>query len=130
MNDIQQFMAQDHRDCDENFVQFENAIVTKDWPCLSDFWKNFSKRLLAHFDMEESILFPAFEQATQMSGGPTAVMRGQHDQMRLMLQEIDHAIDSEDDATCEGGCRDPDDHDATTQHDGGAGTVPDGGSTP
>jgi len=42
--------------------------------------------------IEEQVLFPAFEQASGISGGPTRVMREEHQQMLAMLDEIASAI--------------------------------------
>ncbi|MDC0358952.1 hemerythrin domain-containing protein, partial [Oligoflexia bacterium] len=48
---------------------------------------NFAMR--RHFAMEEEVLFPAFENASGMSqGGPTFVMRMEHDQMRGVLDQM------------------------------------------
>ena len=44
--------------------------------------------MLHHFDVEENVLFPAFEQATGMSMGPTAMMRAEHAQMRDLLHNM------------------------------------------
>ena len=43
----------------------------------------------AHLEMEEQVLFPAFDAAAGMSGGgPTMVMRSEHDQMRDVLRRM------------------------------------------
>ena len=52
--------------------------------------------LNAHFDAEESTLFPAFEQATGMTQGPTAVMRSEHRNMRDTLAALQYALDKQD----------------------------------
>ncbi len=41
-------------------------------------------------------MFPAFEQATGMTSGPTAVMRMEHEQMRGLLDQIAAAIPAGD----------------------------------
>ena len=38
--------------------------------------------------MEEEVVFPAFEQTTGMTGGPTAIMRMEHTQMRGILDQM------------------------------------------
>ena len=38
------------------------------------------------------MLFPAFEAATGMSGGPTQIMRMEHAQMRDLLAQMDAAL--------------------------------------
>ena len=49
-----------------------------------------------HFQMEEEVLFPAFEAATGMTGGPTQVMRGEHDQMRALLEQLAEGVSAQD----------------------------------
>ena len=44
--------------------------------------------MLHHFEVEENVLFPAFEQATGMTMGPTAMMRAEHAQMRDLLHNM------------------------------------------
>ncbi len=50
-----------------------------------------------HIDLEEQVLFPAFERATGMSGGgPTFVMRGDHVEIRRLMREVEAALESAD----------------------------------
>ena len=49
-----------------------------------------------HFDMEEHVLFPALEEATGMTMGPTRVMRMEHEQMRGLLSRMATAASSAD----------------------------------
>lgn len=85
-------MSNDHKVCDDAFIEFENIISQKDWPLLKTRWNNFCQKLLSHFEMEEQVLFPAFETATGMTSGPTAVMRSEHQQMRTLVGEIEQAL--------------------------------------
>jgi hemerythrin-like domain-containing protein len=48
--------------------------------------------MLHHFGVEESVLFPRFEQSTGMYRGPTQVMRGEHVQMRQLLAAAEAAL--------------------------------------
>ena len=102
MTNIASFMTNDHRACDDAFVEFENMISNQNWSELKSSWDAFSQKTLHHFEMEETVLFPAFEAATGMSSGPTAVMRTEHQQMRSLMQEIEQAIASEDANQCQG----------------------------
>jgi iron-sulfur cluster repair protein YtfE (RIC family) len=45
-----------------------------------------------HFQKEEEVLFPAFEQSTGNTMGPTRVMRLEHQQMREALAEMAGAL--------------------------------------
>jgi hemerythrin-like domain-containing protein len=50
-----------------------------------------------HFAMEEEVLFPAFDAMSGMGGGgPTAMMRMEHQQMRGLLDQIGEAMEAGD----------------------------------
>ncbi len=57
-------------------------MVDGDWEAAARHFSDFEKATGRHFDMEEGVMFPAFESATGMSMGPTEVMRMEHSQMR------------------------------------------------
>jgi hemerythrin-like domain-containing protein len=49
-----------------------------------------------HFAREEQVLFPAFEAATGMTSGPTAVMRMEHRQIEQLMASLQAALDRRD----------------------------------
>ena len=84
-------MANHHKQCDTQFAQAEEAVANGDWQQGSSLWDQFAQELEKHFEREESILFPEFESASGMSGGPTQMMRMEHEQMRTLVEEINKA---------------------------------------
>lgn len=98
MESFNRFMGDDHRACDDLFVDAENAAHAGDWGSCRSAWTRFSAALLHHFTMEETVLFPAFERATGMARGPTEVMRQEHAQMRELLVRLEQALSAEDSA--------------------------------
>ncbi len=92
MTVIANYMAADHRHCDDRYVAAENAVSRGDWAEAAQTWETFKKSLEHHFSLEESLFFPGFEAATGMTMGPTAMMRQEHVQMRGLLSEIDEAV--------------------------------------
>ena len=84
-----EFFTADHRACDTTWAQIEAGEVTAHFP-------QFRTELLHHFAMEEEVLFPAFEQATGMTSGPTAMMRMEHDQMRGLLTQMQTCFEAGD----------------------------------
>lgn len=102
MTNIATFMTKDHRDCDHTFVEFENQLPGRDWSQLDRLWQDFSIHLSSHLAMEEQVMFPAFEQATGIVNGPTAMMRMEHDQMRELIKNMDTALSNEDDQAAQG----------------------------
>lgn len=83
-----------HRHCDDLFADAEAAANSNDWPCCTEAFGRFTTELESHFTAEEQILFPAFEDAMGMSGGPTQVMRMEHGQMRGLLEQMAEALQS------------------------------------
>lgn len=96
MRDIQNFMAADHRQCDEMFSAAEQAVAKRSWaPAMAAFTK-FQKAMLTHFAVEEDLLFPAFEEKTGMRMGPTQVMRSEHVQIRELMDAMHAALQAQD----------------------------------
>ena len=91
MGSIRDFMGDGHRACDELFAAAEEAVAKNDWERARDLSDRFRRATLHHFRMEEDVLFPAFETRTGMSMGPTQVMRGEHVQMRDLMQQMANA---------------------------------------
>ena len=96
MADITHYLTADHTHCDDLFAEAENAVACADWQSGQTHFQAFAAATLRHFAREESVLFPAFEARTGMSHGPTAVMRGEHVEMRETLQAMDQALAKHD----------------------------------
>ena len=96
MNTISSFLTSDHRACDNKFANLENAIASQDWEEAKNQFEKFSLDLTHHFDMEEKVMFPAFEEVTGMTQGPTMVMRMEHSQMRNILDDLKSDIEKKD----------------------------------
>lgn len=81
-----------HKHCDELFADAEDLVRRGEWQKSAAQFARFRGELEAHFESEEQTLFPALESATGMSGGPTQVMRYEHQQMRALLDDIAEAM--------------------------------------
>ena len=91
------FFEQDHRDCDARWVDVEELLDTLDVDAARVAWQKFDAGMRRHIAMEEEVLFPALESAARMGGGgPTAMMRMEHQQMRGLLDQIESAMESGD----------------------------------
>ncbi|MGA9364188.1 MAG: hemerythrin domain-containing protein [Bacteroidota bacterium] len=96
MNEITEFMGNDHTRLDEMFKQFR-ALKNQDLNRARDVFSRFKSGLEKHIVMEESILFPIFELRTGMhSSGPTFVMRMEHREIKDYLQKIQTSISADD----------------------------------
>jgi hemerythrin-like domain-containing protein len=96
MTTIRDFMTEDHRRCDDVFAEVEQAVASGDWGAAVASFSRFHSGVLQHFATEESLLFPAFEQKTGMSMGPTQVMRSEHVQMRELMAAAAESLAAKD----------------------------------
>jgi len=91
------YFTEDHQRCDLLWSRVEAAADDGDEARAAQAFAVFAEAMERHFRMEEEVLFPAFEAATGMSGGgPTAVMRMEHSQMRHVLTELDEVSERGD----------------------------------
>jgi iron-sulfur cluster repair protein YtfE (RIC family) len=94
---LKAFFQGDHRRCDTLWVQVEDAVDAGDAAGTEKAWSAFEHALRQHLAMEEEVLFPAFETASGMTGGgPTFVMRHEHQQMRGVLDQMAEAVRAND----------------------------------
>jgi iron-sulfur cluster repair protein YtfE (RIC family) len=96
------YMSGDHRKCDEALARAEDAVAGGDWGAAQAAFDAFQAAMERHLALEEDRLFPAFEQATGMSSGPTQVMRIEHEQMRRLFGEMKPAVAARDAAPYHG----------------------------
>ncbi len=93
---ISEFFSAQHRACDTAFEKMEEAISGDDWPLAESLFDELSQDTQQHFSNEEQGLFPLFEEKTGMQAGPTQVMRGEHVELRELLQRIGDAVRGKD----------------------------------
>lgn len=86
-------MANNHHHCDELFAAAEEAVESEQWPRAGEVHSSFIAAMEQHLKAEEELLFPAFEEASGMSMGPTAVMRHEHEQMRELFAQMGQALE-------------------------------------
>lgn len=92
MGRITDFLHQDHVHCDELYLQAERQASDGDVAAAGKSFVAFAEAMDRHFAMEEQVLFPAFEDATGNTAGPTAVMRHEHEQMRGLFADMASAL--------------------------------------
>ncbi len=92
MNTITTYLTNDHKLCDELFANAQSAVETKNWALAKTKFDKFLVAMNWHINIEENLLFPKFEEATGMQGGPTQVMRLEHIEIRKTLDDMLSAI--------------------------------------
>lgn len=93
---ISDYMNKDHRHCDDAWERAEDRATAGDWIGLERDCGTFLREIERHIGIEEKLLFPAFEEETGMTSGPTETMRVEHEQMRGMFALMRAAIQAKD----------------------------------
>ena len=97
MSVLKDFMIDDHRACDEAFANMENAVADEKWDQANKLFEQFASDLNYHFDMEEEVMFVAFESRSGSAHcNPTPVMIMEHTQMRKLLEDMRTALNNRD----------------------------------
>lgn len=90
MQTICEYLAQDHKRCDDLFLRVEVSIAQGDWEQAGKHFQCFYEALLAHVDSEDKIVLPAFEKTVANAAVPLAILRMEHRRIRgiaVRLQE-------------------------------------------
>ena len=93
---ISNYMATHHAFCDELFTNVENLAAQSDWEQLRPVFNEFTAETERHFSREEKILFPHLENVMGSADGPTQVMRLEHEQIRLLTENLKVMIENKD----------------------------------
>ena len=96
MQTINEYMAADHARCDQLYADGEAELLSGSFEKGRENMLAFEAGMRRHFEMEEAILFPALEEATGVTQGPTMVMRAEHIQMNGVLDQIKESLEIDD----------------------------------
>ncbi|MBI4249109.1 MAG: hemerythrin domain-containing protein [Elusimicrobia bacterium] len=87
MNSVMEFMRQDHARLDGIFAEFGGVDVQSEKA--RELFSAYRNGLERHIAWEEEILFPVFEEKTgNRESGPTAVMRMEHREIKVLLERL------------------------------------------
>ena len=92
MASLSLFMSEHHRECDELLTRLDALVEASEWADADILLRNMSEEMHRHFHIEEDILFPRFERATGLPGGPTKNLRNEHAYMRALIAGLSSAL--------------------------------------
>lgn len=92
MQTISDYLSADHQRCDALFADAEAAAASGQLAGAQAGFAAFRQAMLHHLAMEETVLFPAFDQVSGNGMGPTRMMRMEHEQMRELFAQMDDAL--------------------------------------
>jgi len=88
------YLSWDHDRLDVLLVEATDALAAGRVGEARERFAEFRTGLKRHIRMEEQVLFPAFERATGMANGPTAVMRQEHRLIEAILEQMASSLAS------------------------------------
>jgi iron-sulfur cluster repair protein YtfE (RIC family) len=84
---VTEYMSGDHQEIDALRDAALRALQEGDHEAAGSHFAAYAARLGRHIRLEEELLFPLFEVRTGVSGGPTSVLREEHDELRRVVDE-------------------------------------------
>jgi hemerythrin-like domain-containing protein len=82
------FFQKDHRRCENLWAGLQEALNEENAESVLELFEQYDAALRRHIAMEEEVLFPALEELMGTTEGPTAFLRGEHEQIRELLTEF------------------------------------------
>jgi uncharacterized protein (DUF2249 family)/hemerythrin-like domain-containing protein len=89
---VHETLAWEHARLDDLQRATLTAIAAGDLPEARRHYAVFERRLNRHIHFEEELLFPVFERKTGSRDGVTTAMRGEHREIRLMLERAARSL--------------------------------------
>lgn len=89
---ITRLLIAHHKKCDDMMLATKEVAAQLDWTKVDMILRELSTELEKHLNVEEDVIFPAYEKASGIRSGPTQVMRQEHRQMRDLLQALQQAL--------------------------------------
>jgi iron-sulfur cluster repair protein YtfE (RIC family) len=88
---VTEYMSGDHQEIDALRDAAVRALQGGDREAAAVHFAAYTRRLERHIRLEEELLFPLFEVRTGISGGPTGVLREEHDELQRVVGEAAEA---------------------------------------
>jgi hemerythrin-like domain-containing protein len=85
---VTSYLTADHRRLDKTLDEAVRLAQASDRAAAPEQFRLFQLGLDRHIEIEERLFFPAFEQRSGMTTGPTMVMRSEHAEIRQGVERI------------------------------------------
>jgi len=96
MSKTDNWLVHDHSWYEALMLRSQLAVAGEDWAAADRDFKDLVGRLKTHMAMEEGVLYPAYEAATDAPQGPTTALRQEHDEIVRLVQDTVRLLKSRD----------------------------------
>ena len=94
-----EYLRGDHDRLDAILTHARQLVDAGSFERARELFGEFQCGLSRHIEIEEQIVFPTFEELTGIAAGPTRVMRMEHVEIRILMDTLAAALDSDDPKT-------------------------------
>jgi hemerythrin-like domain-containing protein len=96
MDTIASYLEQEHAHCDALFRLANESMCLGRWEQAGHEIATFEHAIERHLQVEERVLFPAYEYALGHAIAPTTSMRSEHLRIRAVVQRLADAVKAHD----------------------------------
>ena len=94
MNTISSYLEIDHEHCATLFAQVRDAVRARLWKEADLGFADFADALERHLQIEEQVVFGAFEEAVGNAGAATGMLRAEHQSIRGMVRRLSASLEA------------------------------------
>ena len=88
------WLVHDHSDHEELLTECLDAVDVEDWHTAERVFSNLIGRLKTHIELEEEVLFPAYESRTEDPEGPTRSLRDEHIRIVQFIHDTSSVLET------------------------------------
>lgn len=93
MSETSSWLLHDHRRYEAMLGQLEEQAEIEDWSAVRATFDRLRRELALHIDMENRVLYPAYEALPGTPPAPTAALRREHDEIARLLRDAAHVLE-------------------------------------
>ena len=86
------WLNHDHRAFEALLARCEEAAEREDWKSAKQLFNELVVHLKAHMQMEEEVLYPAYESLAEAPQGPTTALRVEHDEIVRLVRDLSRVL--------------------------------------
>ncbi|MBA5687851.1 hemerythrin domain-containing protein [Rugamonas apoptosis] len=96
MHKVSNYLAHDHSRCDGLYADAVAHVAAHDWDQAAISFLEFAEAMRRHVEMEERVVYPAFEELLANTAAPTQSLHAEHHLLCEIMHRMGMAIQRRD----------------------------------
>lgn len=89
------WLNHDHRGFEALLARCEEAAEREDWKSARTLFDELVGHLKSHMQMEEEVLYPAYEALAEAPQGPTVALRAEHNEIVRLIRDLSRVLSTQ-----------------------------------